>query len=914
MSRNHLNTLASFLRRLGTGIALALLATGSVRALPTNFNEVAIYNDLVFPVAVRFSPDGRVFIAEKSGILKVFPSIFDNSPTVVINLGPEVHDFWDRGLLGMALDPQFPTNPYIYLLYTYDFDPFEPSIPAPRWGDTCPDKNGSGVPIGPGATRDGCVVNARVVRIQVNPDNTLAGPKQVLLENQWCQQFPSHSIGSLAFGPEGALYISAGDGGNFDTEDWGQLGGTQGTPPYNYPFTPANPCADPNTARGTPTTKPTAEGGALRAQDIRTGADTLTYNGTILRINPATGAAWPDNPLVGGANTVDDRIIAYGLRNPFRTTMRPGTSELWIGDVGYNTWDEIDRITSPTDATVENFGWPCVEGPDRPAGYNSGLNLCTSLPTASTVAPYYSIRHGQTLYTGDPCSPTAGTSISGLAFYTGGTYPTTYNNALFFADHTRDCIFVMTAGAGGLPDTATRVAFVTAASNARQLGNPQPVDLQIGPGGDLYSLNYEGGQLRRVVYNAGNSPPTAVIQANPTSGPIPLQVNFSGLGSNDPNPGTTLLYAWDLDGDGQYDDSTLPQPVWVYNQIGNVTARLRVTDDDGASATTTQLISPGNAPPVATITAPLASLTWHTGEVIAFSGSGFDSTDGNLAAAAMRWDVILHHCVNGPGTCHDHTIQTFNGVALGNFTAPDHPYYTELEFRLTVTDSGSLTDVESVTLLPEVVTNTFSSVPSGMTLSVSTVDGVTQFTRPAIVGSTVSLVAISPQLLGGTNHYFTSWNDGGTAGKSFTAALTPLSFTANYAVCVAAETTCDGLDNDCDGAVDDVAPPPTPSPLSIDAAAVSWSAIAGASAYDVVRGHLTSPGVNPFSAAGTDACIAPATASTSVAFSANPPLGTAWWFVTRSRNCGGPGTYDSGGPGQSGSRDAGIAASGAGCP
>ena len=51
------------------------------------------------------------------------------------------------------------------------------------------------------------------------------------------------------------------------------------------------------------------------------------------------------------------------MRNPFRFTFRPGTSELWIGDVGWNDWEEIDRILSPTDSTVENFGWPCYEGP-----------------------------------------------------------------------------------------------------------------------------------------------------------------------------------------------------------------------------------------------------------------------------------------------------------------------------------------------------------------------------------------------------------------------------------------------------------------------------------------------------------------------------------------------------------------------
>jgi len=249
-------------------LALALTSTPAA-ALPANFTESAVYLGLDRPTSVRFSPDGRVFVAEKSGIIKVFDSLSDPTPTVVADLRGNVHDFWDRGLLGLALHPDFPTTPYIYALYTYDFDALEPSVPAPRWGDTCPDKDAQGLIIGPGATADGCVVNGRLVRLKVNPDDTLDGGEQVLLENRWCQQFPSHSIGDLVFGPEGALHVSAGDGASFNTDDWGQFGGTRGPAPQDYPFTPANPCADPNTPRGTATTKPGAQGGSLRAQDLR---------------------------------------------------------------------------------------------------------------------------------------------------------------------------------------------------------------------------------------------------------------------------------------------------------------------------------------------------------------------------------------------------------------------------------------------------------------------------------------------------------------------------------------------------------------------------------------------------------------------------------------------------------------------
>ena len=55
------------------------------------------------------------------------------------------------------------------------------------------------------------------------------------------------------------------------------------------------------------------------------------------------------------------------MRNPFRFAVRPGTGEVWIGDVGWNTWEEINRIQSPT-AAVTNLGWPCYEGAGRPSG------------------------------------------------------------------------------------------------------------------------------------------------------------------------------------------------------------------------------------------------------------------------------------------------------------------------------------------------------------------------------------------------------------------------------------------------------------------------------------------------------------------------------------------------------------------
>src|SRR4029453_16794015 len=169
--------------------------------LPSGFQEQAVFQGLTLPTVVRFAPDGRIFVAEKSGKIKIFNGLNDTTPDLLIDLSVNVHDFWDRGLLGMAIDPQFPAKPYIYVLYTYDYDPTFVGPQPPRWGDTCPTP--------PGATGDGCVVNGRLSRLTLS--NGVATGEQVLVED-WCQQYPSHSLGSLQFGADGALYVSAGDG------------------------------------------------------------------------------------------------------------------------------------------------------------------------------------------------------------------------------------------------------------------------------------------------------------------------------------------------------------------------------------------------------------------------------------------------------------------------------------------------------------------------------------------------------------------------------------------------------------------------------------------------------------------------------------------------------------------------------
>ena len=190
-------------------------------------------------------------------MIKVFDSLSDTSPDIFADLNVNVYNFWDRGLLGMALAPELPRRIRTSTCSTPTTTSSARRQPAPRWGT--PGMYSDPCPTPPGATADGCLVSGRLSRLRA-AGNVMTGSEQVLVED-WCQQYPSHSIGTVEFGPDGALYASGGDGASFNFADYGQDG------------TPLNPCADPPGGAGTTLTPPTAEGGALRSQDLRTSSD-----------------------------------------------------------------------------------------------------------------------------------------------------------------------------------------------------------------------------------------------------------------------------------------------------------------------------------------------------------------------------------------------------------------------------------------------------------------------------------------------------------------------------------------------------------------------------------------------------------------------------------------------------------------
>ena len=235
----------------------------------------------------------------------------------------------------------------------------------------------------------------------------------------------------------------------------------------------------------------------------------------------------------------------------------------------------------------------------------------------------------------------------------------------------------MKPSGGALPSPSNVSRFVHGAG--------LPIDLEIGPGGDLFYVDLLGSVIRVQYSAAANQAPTAVAKANLTSGDAPLTVNFDGTASNDPD-GEPLSYAWDLDGDGDYDDSGAAHPAWTYESPGEYAVSLKVTDALGASDTDSVTIGVGR--PTITISAPTSTTTWAVGSTIQFSGSASDNLGDPIAPSGLSWALVLHHGVCP--LCHDHPLQSFTGASSGSLIAPEHEYPASLELSLTATDASGL--------------------------------------------------------------------------------------------------------------------------------------------------------------------------------------------------------------------------------
>jgi glucose/arabinose dehydrogenase len=436
-----------------------------------NLDRQTAVSGLDEPTALDWTPDGRyMLVAQKSGAVRVVNNGTLRS-TPLINLSSQVNNASDRGLLGLAIHPNFASNPYVYLLYTYDppetvgrsglagpdgegnrpsrlvrvtvnlstmiADPASLVVLVgtnSTWAYTSrPDLDSTGaVGIAPSGIVNGTTITAPADQIDVgNQDND---PDRAGIQNQNIRDYlatdsTSHSIGAVQFGSDGWLYLSNGDGTS-----------------YNF--------VDPR---------------AVRVQDI----DNLS--GKVLRINPITGEGVPDNPYyeVNDPDSNRSKVFYSGVRNAFRFTFDPITDLPVVGDVGWNSWEEIN-----TGVAGSNFGWPYLEGLNQTGGYQD---------LAQAISFY---NNGNRNNSGDQAAVfpilrrSHGAPDNANAIMVGDFYN---SNTLMFGDVIGGTLYAATL------------------NSSRQITNvqvfdaniPYVVDMEMGPDGRLYGLDLVTGSILR---------------------------------------------------------------------------------------------------------------------------------------------------------------------------------------------------------------------------------------------------------------------------------------------------------------------------------------------------------------------------------------------------------------------------------
>lgn len=472
-----------------------------------------------------------------------------------------------------------------------------------------------------------------------------------------------------------------------------------------------------------------------------------SYRGKILRINP-DGSVPTDNPFFDGAGPNRDAIWAYGLRNPFRASYDVVSGRIFVGDVGGN-----DPSTAMEEINIgvagANYGWPFCEG--NCAGY---------------TMPVYTYPHlGRDA------------SVMGGFVYHGGNFTSQYEGSYFFADYVQNWIKRLTFDASG--NLLSAVDFEPP-NNTKDGPYGDPVKLVQGPDGALYYVDIgfndahvpNEAAIRRIRHLTNNQPPVVMASGNPTTGPSPLNVAFSSAGSFDPE-GVPLTYSWDF---GDNTSSTAANPSHSY-ATGMYTARLQVSDGSSTALSSGILITVGT-PPTAEILTPANGSLFQAGDVIQYSGRGFNSAGSPLPASAFSWTILFHHDSHihpGGGPFTNITSGTFNIPITGH----DFEGTTSYEFILTVTDSSGLATSTSITIFPDKVNLSFSTQPSGLSVDIDGIRKVTPFVLDAVKAFHYTINAPA-QVFGGQSYDFVSWSDGGARSHEIVVPTGNISWVATF--------------------------------------------------------------------------------------------------------------------------------------
>ncbi|GAA2190387.1 PQQ-dependent sugar dehydrogenase [Micromonospora lupini] len=662
-------------------VALAVAAPSTAQAVvipASDYQQVKLATgsaELGEAMSLAVLPNRSVLHTARNGVLRV-TDVNGNTKTSA-TLSVYTHD--EEGLQGVAVDPNFATNRWIYLYYS-------PTLSTP---------SGDAPTTGSQSDWDRWKGHLNLSRFTLNSDDTvnLSSEKVVLQVNndrgQCC-----HVGGDLDFDSAGNLYLTTGDDTNpFESSGYAPLDER----------TNRNPQFD-------------AQRSAGNTNDLR---------GKVLRIKPQADGTYtiPSGNLFapGTANTRPE-IYAMGLRNPFRMSVDKATGVVYVGDYGPDSGStnssrgpsgqvEFNRITAPG-----NFGWPYCTGSNTstetyneytfPSGPSQSKYNCTGGPTNNSfrntgLGTLPAAKPAWIKYAGDSGSPSefgsgSESPMAGPVY----RYDASLNSSVKFPQSLNGLFFAGEYGRRWIKPIAINADGSRGEISSFPWSGTQVMDMAFGPDGALYVLDYGTGSnnqaLFRIEYiGGGNRNPIAVASANPTSGSNPLTVNFSSAGSSDPEGGA-LSYLWTF-GDGT--TSTAANPTKTYTTNGTFSPTLKVTDPTGLSGTASLVVTVGNTAPTVTLTSPVDGQLFSFGDTVSYQISVSDPQDGTIDCSKVSLTYALGH------DSHAHQITSKNGCS-GSITVPtdgEHDSAANIYgvFDAAYTDNGGLTTHSIRTLQPK---------------------------------------------------------------------------------------------------------------------------------------------------------------------------------------------------------------------
>jgi cytochrome c len=560
-----------------------------VTVLDQNLNE---------PEELQIMSDNRVIFIQRRGQLLIHDAKKKETKQIAqLNVYSEKED----GLVGMALDPNFDQNHWIYLYYA-------PPTEKPKF---------------------------QLSRFQMIGDSLDMSSEIEMLEVIVQRQECCHTGGSIQFGSDGLLHLSTGDDTNPFETAYAPINELPGRGPWDAQKSSANP----NDLRGKVLRiKPTPDGGYEIPE----------------------GNLFPKDGSEGRPE-----IYVMGCRNPYRISVDQKNGYVYWGDVGPDArvdssrgpkgHDEVNQARKPG-----FFGWPLFVGDNKPyrevdfSGQQSGeffdaiqpVNNSPNntgkqqLPPAQKAFIWYPYDESKEF----PIVGQGGrNAMAGPVYYQDlfpnapNRFPKYYDGKLFIYDFMRDWVLLVTMNEAG--DLQQMEHFLP------DLKLSSPMDMEFGPDGAMYILEYgtrwfarnEDARLIRIDYAEGNRAPIPQISSNLSVGAAPLTVEFQSSGTIDYDADDQLTYRWDFGNGEKAEGETVS---YTYPEAGIYQPTLTVSDKAGKSGQTSMQIRVGNQPPeIQLTTAANRSFFWKDAP-ISYEIEVMDKEDGSLSAANISAEAV----------------------------------------------------------------------------------------------------------------------------------------------------------------------------------------------------------------------------------------------------------------------------------